>query len=1470
MSIFIQETGRSFPNVDDGGEYKKTWQRPSNGDYESHAHHSGPGTNYRITFNEDGPGSTAFGTDKVFYIGDNDPACLDTESGADLDSCDYNRQPIFRWYRGGKDHKYTSRNTLRWPTDFTGEQAGPDNTQVSKKYNPEPRNGTPVFFLARTPKTGKTKALHHWYENDKNDTQLVANNNTYTPGGGGGPGSGYVYIDVLGYVFNTEADAREYADYDEDPVPLYEYYRSSSSDKKDHFYTVDPASEVNLNGGPIEPRDPRDREYDYVGIVGWCFAKDSGGSGTRRVYADQGLIGPIGYGNPVSYATRAGWYDWEEVDLAGHYSRGGSQPAVWVHENYEYQFDADAGTLRTYDADGQALISPTYMRGNRFYGTPSVSKHPDFRWGHPDYCPLNNADALFEWFYGKNGAVKAAVPKYLEFHTAFDSQFLYYIYNTEYPWKGPIFSVQYSISDRNHCPNRRIGTGNRHDDRCVCDEQYVTKEYFSHFYEIRQDKWRTTSTSLTLTNFADGEVEECFKTVDTESHTILFRYISGGLDRYETGDTINGWEIGEYGYFGNELRCGYMELQGQGDVFTAGQQFTPKGRDAARIEILCGYGIGGRAGFFGVYEFPKKLSYYKVEIDKTALVHSKTLDQAELSVSVDTQGRIETVRIENAGFGYKNPKIVIQEPTLLNEYGAMDMTRDTVQQMSYELPNYKSPTNQVENYDGEDYNFNMKRIQKNVNKQIKRDIEQNSVDRKDAAPYSKNSDLKIEGADQDENISELATVSFENKQLQTVSSESRRRENMKPAVLEVARLDPDGLILEVRIKDRGRGYDPDPNNPPKVFVVEVEEEEYTMRGPNTKKGQKAFQETVNDKTNKKRVIKNGGVDENGKPKDITIDKKTLKDIIREMPAPKKGRKLKESELSVLDDGTIGSFDTMMKGFNTKYPTGYIKIGQVDEVEQIALCNSLPGDCVKINMPALAGQALFTVPDVKHIMKASQQFNDMMRDTYDQIQQGADDVDKQTDRISSLYGWNNDQECIVVPQPKFYNVTRFKDLPCPYIDEETGRAFGWIVYKYCASKSDNGHFQVNLEVRGKTTGPDGEKFMDFMHKLPQPSLTPPRPVQFSGSEKDCWKCTRNLGAASANQEIEGRCYWDPSGGDDVVFVPVGLDENTYDWGHLNYTELQQLQVWLGDNIESYRTQTPSYTTATTPGTPATGNPGDPDYDPGTSSIPGVTNTNNFMYCASLKRLDGGMPEEECWDTYVYRSSGNGNPDGVLDVYSAYFKDGSGENQTQGKTPGETFWESRIYDGYAAPVQGYFGGGICWYATSWLYSILYGSSGNGQNEFALEYVNDLSIAINPYLQDQLGLKMGPYTGTMAIKNWSTGSTIAFGNTAKNMGNPFFDECGGGIFDRRDEVVQPNPPVPLRKKHTSSYDPGDKELLKKQKKAGTYDDINDVEFEDDSWKDFYDPDFDFEEETDSKISEFSTDVDNLFNGQKNPEDF
>ncbi len=1478
MSIFIQETARSFPNIDEGGVYQKEWERPASGNYESHANHSGPGTGYRITFNDDGPGTTVFGNDRVYYIGDNDEQCFGA-AGTPLEECDFNRQPVFRWYRSGgnNDHKYTPRGALRWPTDFTGEQVGQGDggDKVARSYNREPRNGEPVFFLSRAEKPGKTTAVHVWYENSKNDTQLVANNNTnYTPGAGGGPGGGYVYIEVLGYVYNSQADAALYADSGETPVPLYEYYRSSSTSEKDHFYTANPAGEVNLervNGVP-DCKSPRDEEYDYVGIVGWCFAKDTT-TGNRKVYADVGLIGPIGYSTPVDYATRSGWYEWEGPDLGGHPSVGGSA-AIYTHENYEYQFDADAGYLRQYDQDGQmvanggGVFNYSYFRSNRLSGSYSTNRHPAVGWGDPQICPIDNRDAYFEWVYGKNGAVKAAVPKYLEFHAAFDSQFFYYVYNTTYPWNGPIFSVQYSISNRNQCPNKNVpGTAaaTPADDRCVCDEALVSKEYHSHFYEIRPDSWRTTNTSLSLTDFQHHGMNECFKVCDTESHTLLFRYVDGGVDRFAEGDTINGWEIGEHAYFGNKLRCGYMELIGDGDAFTEGQIFTPNGRDPANIEVIAGYGVGDRAAFFGVYEFPKKLSYYKVEIDRDALIHSKTLDQAELSAKVSKDGRISSIIIENAGFGYKNPSVVIQDPLILNEYGAMDLTREVTQQFKYEDTKFRIPEDHIENYDGDDYDYNLKRISKKAVNGLNRDSSKRMQKRENDYPYASNSDVKIEGMDEDEKQTTLTSISIRDKKLKTTSSEDRRRRLMKPAKLEVSKLDANGAIQEITIVDRGAGYDPDPDNPPRIFVAEVEEEEYKMRGPNTKKGQKAFKETVSPE---KRVenIRNSDIDpKTGRYRSSEIKTKSLKEAIAEKSD------LNTSQLGVLDDGTLKSMQTMMNGFNATYPTGYIKIGEIDEVEKTALCQGIPKECVKITVPRLATAALPNEDDFEFLVKNSTAFAQMFQTTYSEATIAAKAADGEMDKLSDFYGWNNGQECIVIPQPKFYNVTRFKDLPCPYLDEETGKAFGFIVYKYCASKGDNGAFKVTLSTRGKTIGPDGENFMAWMHKLDQPSVTKPRPVTSGGVDnKNCWKCTRNItgsmvGATSGiTGSVEGRCYWDPSGGNDVVFVPIGLDENTYDWQHADYSELTQLSVWLGENIESYRTRSLTYTTPDrfdTTTTTTTNEDGSTSTSTSTVlAAAGQTNNSNVYYTASIKRLQGGMPAEECWDTYVRRSSGNGNPNGVLDVYGSYYPLGTGNNQTQGKTPGQTFWEQRN-DGSVGIYQGFGAGVTCLYPVFYLYLLLYGS-GNANspasNEFALEYVNDLSIAIDPYQMNQLGMIMGPYSGVMTIKNWSAGSTITFGQTARNMGNPFFDECGGGIFNERNEVVQPNPPAPLRKIHLSSHDPADKELLKNK-----YSSLRDIEFEDDTYKDFIDEDYSFEDDLNTRISDFSTDTDNLFNG-------
>ena len=240
------------------------------------------------------------------------------------------------------------------------------------------------------------------------------------------------------------------------------------------------------------------------------------------------------------------------------------------------------------------------------------------------------------------------MPKYLEFHTLFDSQFCYYIYDTSYPWKGPIFSIQYSISNRNCCPNKSIslsdGSGRN---TCVCDENLITQEYHSHFYEIREDSWKTTNSRLELTDTSGTGIYESFKNVDTDTKRILFRYTTREGDSFEAGDTINGWEINEVAYFGNKLRCGYMELKGNGAAFTTNQTITAPGRFGKTANVLAGYGIPDRAGFFGVYEFPKKITYYKVEIDKTALVNQQSIDEAKVECIVNKNGEIQSISIIN-------------------------------------------------------------------------------------------------------------------------------------------------------------------------------------------------------------------------------------------------------------------------------------------------------------------------------------------------------------------------------------------------------------------------------------------------------------------------------------------------------------------------------------------------------------------------------------------------------------------------------------------------------------------------------------------------------------------------------------------------------------------------------------------------------------------------------------------------------
>ena len=171
-------------------------------------------------------------------------------------------------------------------------------------------------------------------------------------------GGGYVNTGTLGYMCTNESQAQDY-EVENDATPLY-HYRSSDFD--DDFYTINPAGEVNLSGGPIS-FGTEDGDYVYQGIVGYVYTIPYGGG--RKQVIDVGQIGPTG-----QCVDKSGWYQWN---------------TTWTRDRYNTQRDSN-------DA--------------RTEGTPGV-----VGWGHPQNVTLIDDEANFEWFYGLTGAMKGFCAK---------------------------------------------------------------------------------------------------------------------------------------------------------------------------------------------------------------------------------------------------------------------------------------------------------------------------------------------------------------------------------------------------------------------------------------------------------------------------------------------------------------------------------------------------------------------------------------------------------------------------------------------------------------------------------------------------------------------------------------------------------------------------------------------------------------------------------------------------------------------------------------------------------------------------------------------------------------------------------------------------------------------------------------------------------------------------------------------------
>ena len=1251
MPAYLLESARSFPNPIAGEEYNTTWKRPSSGDYESHSSGNGlgTGTDYFITFEGSGPGSYPLGKDAVHYIGDQEETCVAF--------CGYTRKPVYRWYRGAKrDHKYTKN------PEMTEADAGCENEswkKISSGYNKEPRKGTPYFFCLDRQQEGSVP-LQMWYSYWPDNTILVAG--TGNPSGvSTGCGKGKYYdCYTLGYIFTNESDALQYGP---DAVPLYHYrygnYSAGSGKDIDDFYTIQPAEEVNLDGGPVPPKKLMDLEYKYQGIIGYVYPADAPNSPQERVI-DVGKLGPTG-----QCIDKTSWYAFAQD---GPYAR------------------------------------PGYYRAT---STPGV-----VGFGNPDNAEKISEEANFEWMYGLNGAIKGAVPRFLGFEDSYDSQFYYYLYDTSYPWNGPLFGIQYGLNDIPCCPNADDDEGNP-----IC---LPNEHFYSHFYKIREDSWETTKSRCVLTDESTNAVNESFETIDTDSTKVLFRYLTRSGD-FNRGEQINGWNIVSVLYYGDQLKCGIMELEGSGSTFTYQQNFTST--DGGQCEILAGYGIADKCAFAGVYEFPKKVAFYKVELSPKALIPNRTLDEAKFEAVINDKGGIDEVIIINSGRGYsKNANVTAITPKVLKNFSPTDTTEH------------------LEDLIKKDKDFN-----KALNPKFKGDDPVRDVQIA-AGGLGGAIDFPI---DHDDIAVKLTS-----------------------AKLKIAAFDEIGGIAAIRVVKPGSGYDAE--EPPDVFVTDPEYIEY--ESPNIGDIAALGQGISDQFTNIDSSLPTGG--RKGKKQDPTdwINTNTENDF---RGAPTKFQSLGTTGLgSATSPNQVANtgFTIMNTPVASAAPDSYIRMAELDNENETKLCFDLPPNCLDVDG---RGDVLDAIPkkDFWELMSGRddriRKFeSQVMPDVYTTVTR----LGEFQESTSHVYGPFQKDRCLTMGQPKVYNIKRWFDMPCAYVSNtekgsatldmiEKGRnltderAFGYLPYKYCASKVKEAEFNVSIMIEGKVIGSQGAAFMDFMESFKKPKVTPRRKV--SGGYKT-WNCN--------NGAVNGRCYRDPNDQNDIIFVPVGLDENTFDYNRLGFSEYEQFQLWLGDNLTGGAlTGGASVSWAWDVTTTS-----DPDENGNTTSTTNSYSGNGtytaFGVDCSPNPANTNVPNHECWDTYTRKT---GAPaDAPLDVYCGYDSEGN-------PIPGNRFWEitgpgvGTVQNSPTGPVNPFCA--TCSPSATSYYAWIFG----GPPAAGLENVNDASIAIDPSRMytnsdgDKV-FKMGSYSGTMRVRNWLTGGIQALSNALNNFGNPYFTEC------------------------------------------------------------------------------------------------
>ena len=413
---------------------------------------------------------------------------------------------------------------------------------------------------------------------------------------------------------------------------------------------------------------------------------------------------------------------------------------------------------------------------------------------------------------------------------------------------------------------------------------------------------------------------------------------------------------------------------------------------------------------------------------------------------------------------------------------------------------------------------------------------------------------------------------------ESYKNESGFRGTLKQARLRAV-LDDQGSIINVIIEDPGQGYSP--ASQPKILVAERYEEQLEERGTDNQV------QDLDSQYNS--TLKTGQLDPEMQEQ-VNANLDDFKTGIAEYDQPR-------------SEGTV---------------TSYINMPDVNPEEMSKDCESTPKNC--INLEVAPGWSDInniydtdtTFASVRRYAPDFNERNAEISQMWQMSRETSDEVNADTGGIESLYP----QGCEEWEQPNIFHVRRFFDIPCPYVTLDSDgekSVFGFMPYKYCASQQETARVRVSMEIEGDVSGAGASvstAFNNFLKSLPAPSLTRPRKIANLPNGIKAHPCFQG--------DAEGRCYRTSAG--QYAFVPLGGDENTFDYGLSGMSELGQLQTWIGNNVSGYG---------------------------------GSTNFTYGYNTVSIAACSGGKLPNPCWHNFV--------TDGVLDVNKGY--DGGGSALSQ---------------------------------------------------------------------------------------------------------------------------------------------------------------------------------------------------------------